>query len=315
MKNFLKNEKITYNLMSFTGFRSLILFSLLVEGPKSYEEICDHLRNHPYLKEDISIDTLRVYITSLKRAGCDVKRIREPGNKTSKYVILSNPFELKVTSEQLKAIEKVYKNVIKNADIDELVVIETFLRKLIKYVENDDLKSALENNSALKGISVDLVRSLIDCAEKKQQIVISYHSPNSTDRDIEVLADKVCYTNGKLYLYGTGSNYNKYGSFLVQRIRELKAIRSETTIVAAPQTITVQYEVKTDKFEPGEDEKLISHNEDITVVEVTASDEFRLRQRLLSLGPDCKILAPESFRQEFLASLKEMKAGYDAAAI
>ena len=76
MKEFLKNQTITYNLMSFTGYKALILFSLLSEGPKSYREICDYFVNKTYLKESISIDTLRVYINSLKRIGCEVKRIR-----------------------------------------------------------------------------------------------------------------------------------------------------------------------------------------------------------------------------------------------
>ena len=59
MKEFVKTQKVTYNLMSFTGFKSLLIFSLLAEGPKSYEEISQYIYNHPYLREKISIDTLR----------------------------------------------------------------------------------------------------------------------------------------------------------------------------------------------------------------------------------------------------------------
>ena len=32
MKEFVKNQKVTYNLMSFTGFKALIIFSLLTDG-------------------------------------------------------------------------------------------------------------------------------------------------------------------------------------------------------------------------------------------------------------------------------------------
>ena len=125
MKQFLKDQKITYNLMSFTGYKALILFNLLTEGPKSYNEICDYFMNHPYLREKISIDTLRVYINSLKRVGCEVKRFRGE-DKESRYVILSHPFELKITPEQMQSIIKIYKSLVKNIDIKELLSLENF---------------------------------------------------------------------------------------------------------------------------------------------------------------------------------------------
>ena len=96
MKEFIKNQKVTYNLMSFTGYKALLLFSLLSESPKSYNDISDYFFNHPYLRERISIDTLRVYINSLKRIGCEIKRTRGE-DKISRYMVVSHPFELKMT--------------------------------------------------------------------------------------------------------------------------------------------------------------------------------------------------------------------------
>ena len=59
MKEFLKTNTVTYNLMSFTGFKSLLIFSLLLDGAKSYNELQEILENHPYLHETVSFDTLR----------------------------------------------------------------------------------------------------------------------------------------------------------------------------------------------------------------------------------------------------------------
>ena len=73
MKEFLKTNTITYNLMSFTAFKSILLFSLLVDGPKSYEEIQEYMANHEYLHEKISIDTLRIYFNSLREIGCKME--------------------------------------------------------------------------------------------------------------------------------------------------------------------------------------------------------------------------------------------------
>ena len=58
MKEFLKTNTVTYNLMSFTGFKSILIFSLLLDGPKSYSELQEILKNHEYLHEKISFDTL-----------------------------------------------------------------------------------------------------------------------------------------------------------------------------------------------------------------------------------------------------------------
>ena len=131
MKEFLKNDTITYNLMSFTGYKTLILFSLLTDSPKSYEEVIKYFETHPYLREKISIDTLRVYINSFKHAGCPVERIRENG--ISKYFIPENPFKLKVTQEQKKAILKVYKTLVKNLSAEEIVSLDMMLLKLTQY--------------------------------------------------------------------------------------------------------------------------------------------------------------------------------------
>ena len=222
MKEFVKTQKVTYNLMSFTGFKSLLIFSLLAEGPKSYEEISQYIYNHPYLREKISIDTLRVYINSLRRLGCEVKRVRGE-DKISRYVITKNPFELKLTPEQIQSVIKVYKSIVKTMDINEIVAMEHFFEKIGGYIKNDEFIAEMRKISMLKDIDIKLLEDLIDCCDKKEQIIISYNSPNSGEKDIELTADKIEISNGKIYLYGTGLEYMQYGSFLVSRIYKIKS--------------------------------------------------------------------------------------------
>lgn len=311
MKQFLKDQKIIYNLMSFTGYKALILFNLLTEGPKSYNEICDYFMNHPYLREKISIDTLRVYINSLKRVGCEVKRFRGE-DKESRYVILSHPFELKITPEQMQSIIKIYKSLVKNIDIKELLSLENFFEKIYSYIKNDEFLSNIRKVSMLNGIDKQLLTNLIGCCDKKDQIVITYNSPNSGKKNIELIADKIEINNGKIYLYGIGFEYMQYGSFLVNRIKQINEIKVDKTIPAGINELTVTYELECnpDKFEPSEDEKLIKKEENKVIVEITSSNEFLLRQKFLELGPAGKILAPENFKEDFITCLKDMKAGY-----
>lgn len=311
MKEFVKTQKVTYNLMSFTGFKSLLIFSLLAEGPKSYEEISQYIYNHPYLREKISIDTLRVYINSLRRLGCEVKRVRGE-DKISRYVITKNPFELKLTPEQIQSVIRVYKSIVKTMDINEIVAMEHFFEKIGGYIKNDEFIAEMRKISMLKDIDIKLLEDLIDCCDKKEQIIISYNSPNSGEKDIELTADKIEISNGKIYLYGTGLEYMQYGSFLVSRIYKIKEIKLNKTIPDNLNNFKIIYELecKPEKIQLNENEKIIEKQKNKTVIEMNTSNDFLARQRLLEFGPLCTILEPESFKNDFIKLLKDMKAGY-----
>lgn len=311
MKEFVKTQKVTYNLMSFTGFKSLLIFSLLAEGPKSYEEISQYIYNHPYLREKISIDTLRVYINSLRRLGCEVKRVRGE-DKISRYVITKNPFELKLTPEQIQSVIKVYKSIVKTMDINEIVAMEHFFEKIGGYIKNDEFIAEMRKISMLKDIDIKLLEDLIDCCDKKEQIIISYNSPNSGEKDIELTADKIEISNGKIYLYGTGLEYMQYGSFLVSRIYKIKEIKLNKTIPDNLNNFKIIYELECEpeKIQLNENEKIIEKQKNKTVIEMNTSNDFLARQRLLEFGPLCTILEPESFKNDFITLLNDMKAGY-----
>ena len=282
MKEFIKNQKVTYNLMSFTGYKALLLFSLLTESPKSYNEICECFLNHPYLREKISIDTLRVYINSLKRIGCEVKRFRGE-DKISRYVITAHPFELKLTQEQIQSIIKVYKSIVKNMDVKELLSMEYFFEKIGSYIKNEDFIADIRKISMLRDIDKKLLEDLIDCCDKKEQIVISYNSPNSGQKDIELIADKIEVANGKMYLLGTGFEYMQYGSFLVSRIKEIKEIKIEKTIPDNLQEFRIIYtlEGNPDKFNPADNERIIEKHNNYVVIEMKTSNDFLAKQKLL----------------------------------
>lgn len=61
----------------------------------------------------------------------------------------------------------------------------------------------------------------------------------------------------------------------------------------------------------GDDEKIIETKNDNTVlVEYKSSNMFMIKQKILSYGCACKVVYPESVRDEIIATLKEMRAGY-----
>ena len=297
--------------MSFTGYKALLLFSLLTEGPKSYEEICEYFFNHPYLREKISIDTLRVYINSLRRIGCEVKRFRGD-DKISRYVITAHPFELKLSDEQIQSVIKIYKSIVKNMDVKELLSMERFFEKIGSYIKNDDFIADIRKISMLRDIDKKLLEDLLDCCDRKEQIVIQYNSPNSGEKSIELIADKIDSSNGKIYLYGTGFEYMQYGSFLVSRIKKINEIKIEKTIPENLKEFRITYtlECSPDKLNPADNEKIIEKHNNYAVIEMKTSNDFLAKQKLLEYGPICKVLEPESFKNDFIKLLKDMKAGY-----
>lgn len=310
MKEFIKTKKVTYNLMSFTAFKALVLFSELAEAPKSYKEICEIFYNHPYLREKISIDTLRVYMNSLKRLGCEIKRIKG-ADKESRYVITNHPFELTYTQEQMQSALKIFKTLVKNMDIEELLSMEEFFEKIGTHIKNEEFINETKKISLLKDIDKELLKSLIECCKKKNQIIITYNSPNSGEKKMEVLVDKIEISNSKLYLYGIIFEHKQYGSLLINRIKNIEEIKTEKTIPEGLEKIKVVYELSNIvKPELENYETIIEQNKEKTVIEAVTSNTFLLKQKLLSLGPNCKIISPDKFKNDFIALLKDMKAGY-----
>lgn len=310
MKEFMKNKIVTYNLMSFTGFKSLLVFSLLLESPKSYLEIKDYFEKNEYIKEAISIDTLRVYLTSLRMAGCEI--IRAKKSEGSRYRMVSHPFEISLTSEQIKSITKVYKALSKNIELNELITLEKFLYKLSEQLNNNDLKFTIMKASPLNGIDLELLEELITCSKRKQQIGIMYNSPKSGLKPIEVITDKVEFNNNKLYLYCTGMEYKQYTYLPISRITKITGIKLRNDVLDNIEEITVGYEIKTKVHELKlkDDEKIVEIKDNSVIIEMTSSNPFIIKQRVLSLGCSCKVLYPKSFRDEIIQTLKSMKEGY-----
>ena len=173
MKEFNKTNKVTYNLMSFTGFKSLLIFSMLLESPKTYEELQACIKNHEYLHEDISIDSLRVYLTSLSRIGCIIDRFRTE-NGTYKYYITSHPYQFIVSEEQIKSLIKIYKLIIKTLDLADTYAYEKFIRKLASSIGSEELEDAIKKISPFKRCDFELIEKLFKYSKEKRKITILY---------------------------------------------------------------------------------------------------------------------------------------------
>lgn len=314
MKEFLKSKKVTYNLMSFTAFKSMILFSYLLEQPRSYEEIKEYFENHEFLRESISIDTLRVYINSLERLGCEIVRGRKA--EGSKYKLLKHPFDIEIPADQIKSLIKVFKSLSKTIEIDDLISLTNFFDKIAKEINNDELRTALVNISPLRKINHEILDLLINACRRNDQISFMYNSPATGIKEIELLAEKLSVTNNKLYLYGISPQYkDSKASFLVTRITSKPIVRLNKTISIKITPLIVGCEIKDKNVPILENEKVIQEDDDKITIEITSDNKFSTIQRILSLGSACEVKYPESIRNEIYSILKKMKEEYIAEKI
>lgn len=311
MKKFMETNIVTHNLMSFSGFKAMLIFSMLVQEPKTYLEIKQAIEENEYLKETVSIDTIRIYMNSLKQVGCNIKKIHQ--GKTVKYYIDSHPFELKITDEQVDSIIKVYNAIAKSIEISDFLVLNDFFNKISYYIKNEDLKTKLRNLSPISNIKYDLIIELMNYAKNNTEITILYNAKNSGKRkQIDIIADKMSIVNGKLYLAGYNSEYRNYSEFLVSNIIKILSVNIQSPKLISPEFV-VQYEYfkeNNDTFQLLENENIIEENDYHLIVEIQSRNKFIIMQRILSLSNKCRVISPQNYKEEIISILKSMKEGY-----
>ena len=311
MRKFLEENVVTHNLMSFSGFKAMLVFSMLVQGPKTYKEIKQAIENNEYLKETVSIDTVRIYMNSLKHVGCDIKKLHE--GRIVKYYIDSHPFELKITDSQVESIIKVYKAIAKSIEISDFLVLNDFFEKISPYIANEDLKAKLKNLSPIGNINGTLIKELMKHAKNNTEITVLYNAKNSGKRkEIDIIADKMSIINGKLYLAGYNSEYKNYSEFLVSNIIKIISVNLNSPKLPSPE-FCVRYEYSkqdNEQLQLLENETIIEETDSAMIVEIKSRNKFVIMQRILSHANKCRVISPENYKEEIISLLKSMKEGY-----
>lgn len=310
MQEFLINDTVNCNLMSLTGYRTLVILGLLMESPKSIDEINEHFQNHKYIKERFSNDTLRIYINSLRAIGCEITRANKAN--AQKYELISHPFKYNIPKSQLKSLAKLYKSTYDKVDVVDVIYLDNFFRNLSKYIDNVETKDFLKGLSALNGVDKNILEDLIIHCKKKNQITILYNSPKSGPKEIDIVADKLSFKSDKIYFWGNNLTHGEYSYFSVEKILKICTISIKKEKIDFPQ-IKVGYELYTnlDEYIPEKDEKIIERADKKLIIEINSKNEFNVMQRLLYKASDCKVIYPEEFKLKFINKLKSMDEMYE----
>lgn len=312
MQEFLANGVVNCNLMSLTGYRTLVILDLLMKTPMSNDEINEYFLNHKHIKEKFSNDTLRMYINSLREIGCEISRADKANGL--KYKLISHPFTFDITKTQLEALSKLYKNSYDKMEIEDVINLENFLTKLSTLIENEKTKNFLLNILLLKSIDKSLLNELLIHCKKKNQIIFTYNSPKSGPKAIELVADKISFKSNKLYIWGNSLTHGQYSYFSISRIININSIKlkKENPKEIFPQTKII-YEMlnQNEIYIPSPDEKILEKTKDRLVIEMTSQNEFDAIQRILRKAQNCKIISPQNFKSHLITKLKSMRENYE----
>lgn len=312
MRQYLITKEVSYNAIFYSAFKALIVFDMLLQSPKTLDQISDFLTKLPYIKSTISKDSLRVYINTFRNAGCNVKKeLTKAKRREYAYYIPENPFKLTVSELQAKKLFEIYEFIMYNLPFEELLNVDLLFRKINDNSKDEIFYNLYEKHSLLKDFDTELLMELEQCCKENALVTVLYNSPRSGFKEIPIIAYKMKVQNYKLYLEGFGMEYKTEGIFLMDRIIKItNIIPGEEVEMPQENFFDIIFELYDPTAELTECEEVISEKGEIRTVRHRTSNKVLTTHRFLQLSNSCKILEPAEFKNEFIATLKSAKEGY-----
>ncbi len=304
--------KIDLCQISLTGARAIALVGLLIEAPRSLDEIKQAFVKFNLMEKDGSYDVIRIDINTLRAMGCEITRA---DSKTEgKYVLKRHPFELKLKKDEINIVKRIYKKIRNDFDIKTILEYDKLFIKLANYINDPVIKEQIRGISAIKSIDIDMIYQLLDDCEERRILKLTYKSPNSQEESTKEIALKeLVYKNEKLYLYGFDLNKKEAVTLNINRIHEILSREEKynhKTVDIKP--IAIKFQLRDFGVNGLEDyENIIEINKNGYIILGNYHNEFVAMQRILSFGSNCTILNPESFKEKLIKTLKSMKEAYN----
>lgn len=303
-------NKSELSQISLTGMRAIILIGLLIEAPRSLDEIKSIFINLNIMEPEHSDDILRIDLNTLRAMGCDITKANA---KTGfKYILVKHPFSLDIQPEEISVIKKAYKKIKDTSNIELILKYDELFKKLADYIGDNEVKEALYGLSVVKSYDTNFIKSLIEDCRFNRTLKLIYQKPSANeDSEKKVSAQKLVFENDKIYLYGFDLIKNKS---IILNIKRIKSIigKYESCGKVEIEYITVKFFLKNfGVLDIEENEKIIETCDDGYIVQGTYYNDFLAVQRILSFGSNCTVLEPENFREKIIQKLKSMRNVYN----
>ncbi len=159
-----------------TGFRVLTILKLLMEDAKTKDELLRSVNACPYVNE-ISKDTIKLDISTLKSLGFEIKTIESSGLK--KYQLKFSPLKINLTKSQVGAINQIKRAVISLWEWRYIIALYRTLDKISKFVKDKELADEILDFQYFLRIDFELLKELDCLAQKKSEVTLKYNSPKA----------------------------------------------------------------------------------------------------------------------------------------
>ena len=304
------DKKEDLSQISLTGVRSLVLLGLLIQEPRSLEDIRREFMSLNILEGSNSDDILRIDINTLRSMGCVISRADHRTN--NKYVLLDHPFKLNITKDEVEIVRKTYNKIKDNADLNVIQCYNELFNKIAQHISDKDAKEALLSIAPLKGYNLNILNDLKKACKNKRLVKLEYKSPTSNKTDIEIVAEKVVMQNNKFYLYGVDKNSKQSIDLKVKRILKIISQSSNDDNLSS-KPVVIKFLLKELGLPGLEDyENIIEGDvENGFVIEGKYHNEFFALQRILSFGTKCIVIEPSDFKNKVVDTLTKMKEIYN----
>lgn len=297
--------------ISLTGYRTLFVLKLLLEKPRTIDELIAELSQNKNTQKSLSKDTVRITLKTLKSAGC----VFAKSSKTNgyKYEILSHPFNLELSNDELDSLIKLRNKASLDLDWKDVFGLNKLYKKIISLTKNQDNIEMINSSAPLFDVDEDILAQLSSPKLLGKKIQIKYYSPKNGEEIFDIVVGKISYDEGKLYLHCFNYKYNSNGLLNIERIKEIQTVYLSQTL-QENYLYEVVYELFGESkcgFEKKDFETILEENEEKLTVKACVNNEFCFVQRLLLFGADFKIISPDFFREKLINKIKMIQKGYE----
>ena len=296
--------------ISSTGCRILIELKALMEAPRSIEELIEIAKNDFHLNKEISADTVRCDIRTLRTAGCIIEKPSKASGHKLRLVF--HPFKLNISKDELDVLIELREKLASEIPLNEVFILNDLYDKIAALTLDNGIKEFIKNTAEAADIDRNIVKELSSPALAEKRVNISYKSPKYGIENIDIIPIKLLYENKKVYLCAYNFKYDASSYFEVSKILKINSVSINKETVP-DKTFRAVYEVSGEalnSFTLKPYEKIIEQNADKIKVEAEPDSEFMFIQRLLLLGRDFKLILPEYLKDTLINKIRLIKKRY-----
>lgn len=264
-------------------------------------------------------------MNTLKALGCEISRpTRSNGYR---YQLSYHPFSHFLTQQDVQTIKDIFLHFDDRIDYWNMIYFQRWLQRVFEKATNKDRLQGLQQlMTELRMIDYQSVQQLVSQLEQysaqRQLIRITYKSAVSDVKLIDFLPQKIFHHQGVLYLLGFGPDWDRASMLRLDKIEQVEPLDNPAL---AEELLQKQQHKQTyvlrflncsakdiDTF--GEDQQMLRDPvcTEHLLIKFRTDNEFLLTQTLLTLGYRFQILYPQTYKQELLNTVREMRQLYTA---